>query len=75
MDGLILNPLPAIVVDAVDASQNHFQFPLEAVVTFNDFSFKQLIVRLPENLPTGELLVTVTVNGQLSNRARIQIEP
>ncbi|HSE23746.1 MAG TPA: carboxypeptidase regulatory-like domain-containing protein [Pyrinomonadaceae bacterium] len=75
MDGLILNPLPAIAVDAVDASQNHFQLPLEAVVFFNDFSFKQLIVRLPENLPTGELVVTVTVNGQLSNSARIQIAP
>jgi Tol biopolymer transport system component len=75
IDGLILSPLPTITVDAVDANQNHFQLPLEAVVIFSDVSFRQLIVRLPENLPTGELLVTVSVNGQLSNSARIQIGP
>jgi len=70
-----LNPLPTIAVDAVDANQNHFQLPLESVVVFNDFSFRQLIVRLPANLPTGALLVTVSVNGQSSNSGRIQIEP
>lgn len=66
---------PTIVVDAMDAQQNHFQLPLEAVAFSSFFPFQILIVRLPENLSTGTLFVTVSVNGGLSNTARITIKP
>ncbi|HEY0367618.1 MAG TPA: hypothetical protein VGC73_14200, partial [Pyrinomonadaceae bacterium] len=66
---------PTIIVDAVDAQQNHFQLPLEGVAFYTIFPFQQLIVRLPENLSTQVLFVTVRVNGSSSNTARIAIKP
>jgi Tol biopolymer transport system component len=66
---------PTITVDAVDAQQNHFQLPLEAVGFSPILPFQQLVVLLPDNLSTGELFVTVSVNGGLSNTARIAIKP
>lgn len=71
----LFQTFPTIIVDAVDAQQNHFQLPLEAVAFYSIFPFQQLIVRLPENLSTGVLFVTVNVNGSSSNTARISIQP
>ena len=68
-------PLPAITVTAVDIQQHQFQLPLEAVARYSSFPFAQLIVRLPENLSPGDLIITVTVNGQPSNTARISVKP
>jgi hypothetical protein len=65
---------PTITVDAVDAQQNHFQLPLEAIAFYTFFPFQQLIVRLPENLSTQVLFVTVNVNGSGTNTARIAIK-
>lgn len=66
---------PTIVIEAIDVQQNRFQLPLEAIAFYSVFPFQQLIVRLPENLSTGELFVTVTVNGSVSNTGRISIKP
>lgn len=66
---------PTIVVEAMDVQQNRFVLPLEGIAFYSIFPFQQLIVRLPENLSTGELFVTVTVNGTVSNTARISIKP
>lgn len=71
----VTQAFPTIIVDAVDAQQNHFQLPLEVVGFSSSLPFQQLIVRLPDNLSTGELLVTVTVNGHPTNAARISIKP
>jgi hypothetical protein len=65
---------PSITITAVDVQQNQFVLPLEVVAFYSIFPFQQLIVRLPENLSAGELLVTVTVNGVASNTARISIK-
>ena len=69
----IYQTFPTIIVNAVDAQQNHFALPLEVVGFYSSFPFQQLIVRLPENLSTGELFITVIVNGSSSNTARISI--
>lgn len=66
---------PKIVVTAVDIQQTQFVLTLEAVIGFTAFPFNQLIVRLPENLSPGDLMVTVTVDGQPSNAARISVKP
>ena len=66
---------PAIVVEAVDAQQNRFQLPLEIVGVSSFFPFRQLIVRLPENLPAGELMIIVSANGGPSDPARITLKP
>jgi TolB protein len=71
----IYQTFPTIIVDAVDTQQNHFQLPLEVIAFNSRLPFQQLVVRLPENLSTGELLVTVSVNGGLSNTARISVKP
>jgi hypothetical protein len=65
---------PTIVIDAVDVNQNHIQLPLEAVAFYSIFPFQQLIVRLPENLNTPLLFVTVRINGSATNTARIAIK-
>ncbi|HEU4712901.1 MAG TPA: carboxypeptidase regulatory-like domain-containing protein [Pyrinomonadaceae bacterium] len=65
---------PTIVITATDAQQNQFQLPLEIVAFSSIRPFQQLIVRLPQNLSTGELTITVSVNGGLSNAARISIK-
>lgn len=75
VENLQINPLPTITVTAVDVQQNQFQLQLEAVAIFSGFPFSQLIVRLPENLSPGDLMITVNVNGQPSNTARISIKP
>jgi Calx-beta domain/Carboxypeptidase regulatory-like domain/WD40-like Beta Propeller Repeat len=71
----VFQTFPPIFIDAVDAQQNHFLLPLEVVVFNSRFPFQQLIVRLPENLSTGELFVTISVNGSWSNTARFAIKP
>jgi hypothetical protein len=65
---------PTIVIDAVDVNQNHIQLTLEAVAFYSIFPFQQLIVRLPENLNTPLLFVTVRINGSATNTARIAIK-
>ena len=66
---------PKIVISAVDIQQNLFLLDLEAVVGFSRFPFVQMTVRLPENLSPGDLMITVTVDGQPSNTARISVKP
>src|SRR6266516_1952285 len=64
--------LSAITIDAEDGQQNHFQLPLEALVKLpGNNPFTQLVVRLPENLNAGDLLVTIRVGNLVSNKARI----
>ena len=65
---------PPITIDAVDAQQNHFQLPFEAAVFNLRFPFQQLIVRLPENLNSQVLFITVHINGSATNTARISID-
>ena len=65
---------PQIIVDAVDVQQNHLQLPLEAIAFYTIFPFQQIVVRLPENLNTPLLFITVRVNGSSSNTARISIK-
>jgi hypothetical protein len=66
---------PPIVVTAMDAQQRQFQIPLEVVAIFTNAPFSQLVVRLPETLPAGDLFLRVSVNGVASNLARITIKP
>lgn len=63
-------------VEAQDAQMNRFALPLEAVLKLPGSNpYAHLIVRLSENLPAGELFVTVKVRGLSSNRARLIIGP
>ncbi|MGH9961848.1 MAG: hypothetical protein ACREBC_32750, partial [Pyrinomonadaceae bacterium] len=39
---------------------------------FDDFT--QIVIRLPDGLPTGNAFVTITLHGETSNRTRITIQ-
>ena len=66
--------MSAITARAEDAQLNQFPLTLEFIGNIPGFDFTQLVVRLPDNLPTGQtLLVSVTLRGQTSNKARISM--
>lgn len=64
----------AVTARAEDAQMNVFPLTVEHVSIVTGFPFSQLVVRLPDNLPTGQtLFVSVTLRGQTSNKARFRM--
>jgi glucose/arabinose dehydrogenase len=65
----------AVTARAEDTQLNLHQMTIEFVGKVPNFEWlTQVIVRLPENLPTGqEVLVSITLHEQTSNKARIRI--
>jgi glucose/arabinose dehydrogenase len=65
----------AVTVRAEDPQLNVYPLTVEYVGKVPDLnSLTQVIVRLPDNLPAGQdVLVSITLHGQTSNRARITI--
>ncbi len=77
-----LNLLPgenasAVTARAEDAAQNTFPLTVEFVGKVPGFDeFTQIVVRLPDNTPTGQsIFVSVTNSqGQTSNKARVRMK-
>ena len=68
--------MSSITVCAEDAQQNLFPMTVEFVGTVAGFDFTQLVVRVPDTLPTGQtFFVSVTLRGQTSNKARFTMRP
>ena len=65
----------AIVAQAQDGANNVIPLPVEFAAKVPAFDWlTQVIVRLPDNLPSGQaVLLSVTFHGQTSNKARIQM--
>jgi hypothetical protein len=66
----------AVTARAEDAQMNLFLLTVEHLskITVMGDEFFMLVVRLPDNLPTGQsFLVSVTLRGQTSNKARIRM--
>lgn len=65
----------AVTGRAEDALLNVYPLTIEFVGKLTDpASVSQVIVRLPDNLPTGQdVWVSLTLRGQTSNKARIRI--
>src|SRR4030095_107049 len=62
----------AVTVRAENAQLNVFPLTVEHVSPLPDVDFSQVVVRFPDNLPTGQsLFVSLTLRGQTSNKARI----
>ncbi len=75
---LNLNPgenQSAVTARAEDASLTIYPLTVEFVGDVPNFEgLTQIIVILPGNLPTGQsVLVSVSLHGQTSNKARIRI--
>ncbi|HUE80771.1 MAG TPA: PQQ-dependent sugar dehydrogenase [Pyrinomonadaceae bacterium] len=66
----------AVTARAEDASLNIYPLTVEFVGGVPNFEgLTQIIVILPNNLPPGQsVLVSVTVHGQTSNKARMRIQ-
>ena len=62
----------AVTVRAENSQMNVFPLTVENVTPLSGLDFSEVVVRLPDNLPTGQsLLVSLTLRGQTSNKARI----
>jgi uncharacterized protein (TIGR03437 family) len=66
----------AVTAQAQDAAVNVFPLTVEFAGKVAGFDWlTQVVVRLPNNLPAGQpVFVSVTLHGQTSNKARIQIK-
>ncbi|HSE33358.1 MAG TPA: PQQ-dependent sugar dehydrogenase [Pyrinomonadaceae bacterium] len=74
LDLLPSENMSAIAARAEDAQLNQFPLTLEFVGRMASFDFIQVVGRLPDNLPTGQILfVSLTLRGQTSNKARIRM--
>ncbi len=76
--GVLLDPsdLSFVTVQAEDAQQRVFDLPCEATGRVRNVGWmSQITVRLPDALAgAGNVNVSVTVRGQVSNKAPIQID-
>lgn len=65
-----------VMVQAEDSQQRVFQLPVEATAQVKNMSWmSQVTVRLPDTLAgAGNLNVSVTVRGKVSNKATLRIE-
>lgn len=65
-----------VMVQAEDAQQRLFDLPVEATARVKNFSWmSQVTVRLPDALASaGDLNVSVTVRGKVSNKSPLRIE-
>jgi hypothetical protein len=70
-------PGDIISVNGQDAALQNHMLPIEhSVFSLREATqFSMIIVRLPNNLPTGDLNVSVTLRGSTSNTAKISISP
>lgn len=64
----------AVVASAFDSQQTIYQLPTEFVGQVPDLEWLvQINVKLPNNLPTGDLFITITLRGLTSNAPRIRV--
>jgi hypothetical protein len=76
--GVLLDPadVSVVTVQAEDSQQHLFDLPVEATARVKNLSWmSQVTVRVPDTLVgAGNLNVTVTVRGKVSNKAPLRIE-
>ena len=65
-----------VTAEAEDAQQNVYPLVVEYVGNVpNQTWMAQINVKLPDNLPTGNLLVSIKVRGVQSNKIPLSIRP
>ncbi|HEX6718551.1 MAG TPA: hypothetical protein VF088_15700 [Pyrinomonadaceae bacterium] len=76
--GVLLDPadVALVTVQAEDTQQHFFDLPVEGTARVKNLSWmSQVTVRVPDALAgVGDLNVTVTVRGKVSNKAPLRIE-
>jgi hypothetical protein len=66
-------PASSVVVNLVDAGEQNFDVPAEAVQPVGNTDFVQVIFRLPDGLAVGSGMVRVKAHGQITNGGSIRI--
>ncbi len=64
----------SVMINAVDSNNTSYVVFADDVRPVPNFAFKQVAFRLPDNLPSGELTITLTYGGQSSNSGVIRIQ-
>ena len=73
---LIVTPGLVVTVQAMDSQNTVYQLPVESIMTLPDaVGLAQIIVKLPDGIPAGDLRVSITTRGRSSNVALIGITP
>ena len=68
--------LSIVTAEAEDAQQNVYPLVVEYVGNVpNQAWLAQINVKLPDNLPTGNLLISIKVRGVQSNKVPLSIRP
>ena len=66
-------PSAVVEVNLIDSNNQSYVIPAEDVRPLPDFSFTQVIFRLPNNLPAGTCTISVRVHGLVSNAGTLRI--
>lgn len=65
----------SVVVNLIDGSNRTFDVAAEDVRPVPNFSFMQVVFRLPDNLAGGTCTIRLKVHGQVSNSGTMRILP
>ena len=68
-------PSSSVVVNLIDSNNQSHNVTAEDVRSVPNFSFAQIIFRLPDNLASGRCTVRVMAHGQVSNARTVRIGP
>lgn len=68
------DPSFPVVVNLIDSNNRSYDVFPDDVRSVPNFDFKQIVFRLPDNLPVGSITVRLKVNGQTSNSGTIRIK-
>jgi len=66
-------PSSSVIVNLTDSNNQSYDLAAEDVRPVPNFTFTQVIFRLPDNLPVGTCAVTVKAHGQSSNAGTFRI--
>lgn len=74
---LIVTPGLVVTAQAVDSQQTTYQLPVEFVGTLPTFlGFAQIVVKLPDGIMVaGDLQVSITARGRISNKVLVGVVP
>jgi hypothetical protein len=64
----------AVMLHLVDSNNQNYDIAAENVWSDPNVDFSQIRFRLPNSLPSGACTIQITVHGQISNTAFIQIK-
>ena len=73
---LIITPALVVTAQALDSQNTVFQLPVESISSLpNAVGLVQIIVKLPDGIPAGDLRLSITARSRSSNVVLVGITP